>query len=64
MNRLLNWFGLYREELVNKVQWPKAEDLQSNTITVLIASLILALVIALMDFVFNSGLGALYSLFQ
>jgi len=64
MNRLRNWLGLYREELVNKVQWPKAEDLQSNTITVLVASLILALVIALMDFVFNQSLGSVYSLFQ
>jgi preprotein translocase subunit SecE len=64
MKRLQAWFHVYREELVHKVQWPKAESLQSDTITVLIASLILALVIALMDFVFNNVMTAVYGLFQ
>ncbi|MDX2061941.1 MAG: preprotein translocase subunit SecE [Bacteroidia bacterium] len=64
MNRLRTWLNLYREELVNKVQWPKAESLQGDTITVLVASLILALVIALLDFAFSNGMGLVYGLFE
>jgi preprotein translocase subunit SecE len=53
----------YLDELLYKVQWPSLEDLQSSTVTVLIASIIIALAIFLMDFVFNNAMGGLYSLF-
>ncbi|MFK7947073.1 MAG: preprotein translocase subunit SecE [Saprospiraceae bacterium] len=36
-------------ELVNKVTWPTMSELQSSTILVLVASLIIALVIFAMD---------------
>jgi preprotein translocase subunit SecE len=36
-------------ELVNKVTWPAMSELQSSTILVLVASLIIALVIFAMD---------------
>jgi len=36
-------------ELVNKVTWPTMSELQSSTILVLIASLIIALVVFAMD---------------
>ena len=36
-------------ELVNKVTWPAMSELQSSTILVLVASLIIALVILAMD---------------
>ena len=36
-------------ELVNKVTWPTTQELQSSTVLVLVASLIIALVIFAMD---------------
>ncbi len=41
------------DELVHKVSWPTWKDLQSSAIVVLIASVIIALLIFLMDFVFG-----------
>ncbi len=49
MNKLRAFFKDYLEELLYKVQWPSFEDLQSSTITVLIASMIIALIIFVMD---------------
>jgi preprotein translocase subunit SecE len=63
MNKIRAFFLGYYDELVNKVTWPKADELKSNTVTVLVASLLLALVIFLMDFIFNSGLQTFYGLF-
>ena len=37
------------EELVNKVSWPSWSELQSSSIVVAIASLIIALIVFLMD---------------
>ena len=49
MNRLRAYFKEYVEELLYKVQWPSLEELQSSTVTVLIASILIALVIFIMD---------------
>ena len=49
MNKIRAFFKEYTEELLYKVQWPSFEDLQSSTITVLIASVIIALLIFVMD---------------
>lgn len=46
-------------ELVNKVTWPTMSELQSSTILVLVASLIIALVIFAMDTASNAVLKAL-----
>jgi len=40
-------------ELVNKVTWPTLAELQSNTILVLVASLLIAFVVFGMDTVSN-----------
>ncbi|HRE97548.1 MAG TPA: preprotein translocase subunit SecE [Flavobacteriales bacterium] len=40
-------------ELVNKVSWPTQKELQSSAIIVLVASVIFALVVFLMDFIFG-----------
>ena len=63
MEGLKVWFKDMLDELLYKVQWPSLEDLQSSTVTVLIASIIIALIIFAMDFVFNQGMSGLYSLF-
>ena len=40
-------------EMVHKVTWPKWKELQSNTILVVVASVILSLFIFVMDFAFG-----------
>jgi len=40
-------------ELVHKVSWPTWKDLQSSSIVVLIASMIIALVVFAMDYIFG-----------
>lgn len=41
------------DELVHKVTWPTWKQLQSSSILVLIASVIIALIIFLMDYIFG-----------
>jgi preprotein translocase subunit SecE len=48
------------DELVDKVSWPSAKDLQSSVIVVSIASLIIALIVFLMDAAFNAGMTLLF----
>ncbi|MEM7368902.1 MAG: preprotein translocase subunit SecE [Bacteroidota bacterium] len=64
MEKIRDLFKEYLDELLYKVQWPTLEELQSSTVTVLIASILIALAIAAMDFVFNTGMGTLYDLFH
>lgn len=45
------------DELVNKVTWPTAKELQNSVVVVSIASLIIALIVFLMDTIFNAGIG-------
>ena len=47
-------------ELVNKVTWPTWSNLQSSTILVLIASLIIALIIFVMDLISKQSLDLIY----
>lgn len=50
-------------ELVHKVSWPTRSELMSSAVLVLIASLILALVVWLMDFAFEHLMSFIYGLF-
>ena len=52
------------DELVNKVSWPSWSELQSSTIVVAIASIIIALIIYVMDSVFSNMLNVFYSFFS
>ena len=52
------------DELVNKVSWPSWSELQSSTIVVAIATIIIALIIYLMDSVFSNILNVFYSFFS
>jgi preprotein translocase subunit SecE len=45
-------------ELVHKVSWPTWKDLQSSAIVVLVASVIIALLVFVMDYVFGVNTGA------
>ncbi len=52
----------YRE-LVYKVTWPTMKELRNSSVVVLIASLVLALVVWLMDFCFEHLMTFIYGLF-
>ena len=53
-------FSVYIEEtkneLLDKVSWPTWSELQSSAIIVMVASVIIALVVFVMDFSFNNGI--------
>jgi preprotein translocase subunit SecE len=51
------------DELIHKVSWPSWSELQESTIVVMVASLIIALVVMLMDFVFEGGMSLFYKMF-
>jgi len=50
-------------ELVHKVSWPSSKELASSSVLVLVASLILALIVWLMDFCFENLMTFIYGLF-
>ena len=52
------------DELMNKVSWPTWSELQSSSIVVAIASLIIALIIYLMDQTFSNLMNIFYSFFN
>lgn len=64
----MNNFGVFVKdsyhELVEKVTWPKWEQLQQSTMIVLGATILITLLVALMDFIANNAMKFIYSLFQ
>jgi preprotein translocase subunit SecE len=50
-------------EVTENVTWPKLTDLQSSSVLVLVASLIFALLVGIVDLAFKSGLDLFYSSF-
>ena len=57
------YFADVYNELVNKVSWPSWSELQSSATIVMIASVIIALGIFVMDFVFRHVMTFVYSMF-
>lgn len=55
---------LASEELLYKVTWPSWEELQSSAVVVLVASLIIALIVFLMDSAFQNAFEVFYSIFE
>ena len=49
-------------ELVHKVSWPTMKELQSSAIVVMIASLLIALVVFLMDVSFENIMDFIYQM--
>jgi preprotein translocase subunit SecE len=47
-------------ELIHKVSWPTWKDLQSSALIVMIASLLIALIIFVMDFTFENVMEVVY----
>jgi preprotein translocase subunit SecE len=46
-----------------KVSWPKYSELQKSSVLVLVGSVIFALVVGAMDFVYDKGLTMFYDQF-
>ncbi len=51
------------DEMTNNVTWSKYSELQSSTILVIIASLVFAMVIGLVDYLFKNGMQSIYQSF-
>ena len=48
------------DELVHKTTWPTRSELTNSAVVVLYASLLIALVVFAMDFVFQSAMEVIY----
>ena len=62
MNRMALYFKESYNELTKKVSWPTWSQLQSSAILVMVASVIIAVVVFLMDFAFESIMKAIYKM--
>ncbi len=61
----MNIKGYFTEsytELVHKVTWPTWSELQNSAVLVLVATLIIAIIVALMDLGFSKVMEFIYSL--
>ncbi|RLD61499.1 MAG: preprotein translocase subunit SecE [Bacteroidetes bacterium] len=63
MKKIKLYFKDVYNELIHKVSWPTWPDLQNSSIVVMIASLIIAVVIYLMDLSFSSIMSFIYGIF-
>ena len=61
VRNMLNYIKESYKELVEKVSWPTFAQLQSSTIVVMVASLIFALVVLVMDISFENLMKGIYS---
>ncbi|MDQ3112330.1 MAG: preprotein translocase subunit SecE [Bacteroidota bacterium] len=64
MNRIKVYFQEVGDELLRKVTWPTWSELQESAIIVMIATVIFAVVVFVMDFSFNKGMEKVYQLIQ
>jgi len=70
MEQLKSYVQESFDELLHKVTWPTWEEIQESTVIVIIATLIIAGIIFLMDFIFGANpensifKGILYYIYQ
>ena len=64
MSRIVEIWKETTDELVNKVTWPTWEELRSSTTIVVIASILFAVVILLIDRVFGGFMDILYDILR
>lgn len=58
--KIVNYFKETYDELIHKVSWPSAKELQNSVVIVSIASLLIAFVVFLMDIFFNAGMNLMF----
>ncbi|MCC6385702.1 MAG: preprotein translocase subunit SecE [Bacteroidia bacterium] len=64
MKKFKNYLSDCYLELSTKVTWPSWNEVQSSSIVVLIACLIISLIVFLMDVVFQNSMNFIYSVFS
>ena len=57
---MFNYVKESYNELVHKVSWPSFSQLQSSTIVVMVASLLFAIIVLVMDLSFENIMAAIY----
>jgi len=62
MKKIINYLKESYTELVHKVTWPTWKELQNSALVVMIASVIFALIVFLMDLTFQNLLEGIYKL--
>ena len=60
IKKFINYCNTCYDELAHKVTWPTYKELTGSAVLVLSASLIIALVVWTMDFVFKSVMSLVY----
>jgi len=60
MKKLINYFKESYAELVHKTTWPTRKELTSSAVTVLVASLVIAIIVWVMDFSFENLMVLIY----
>jgi preprotein translocase subunit SecE len=60
MKKFIDYCKACYDELAHKTTWPTRKELTHSAVVVLSASLIIALVVWAMDFVFRSLMGIVY----
>jgi preprotein translocase subunit SecE len=61
MKKVVQYFKDSYNELVHKVSWPTRAELSSSAVVVLLASIIIALVVFAIDFVFEHAMRFVYN---
>lgn len=64
MNKIKNYFQESYHEMVNKVTWPTWEELQSSTMIVLGATVLITILVFVMDQSSSFVLSQYYKLFK
>ena len=64
MNKISAYIKDSYKEMSEKVIWPNWEQLQQSTMIVLGATIFITAIVGVMDFVANSSLKFIYSLFK
>lgn len=60
MNKIVNYLKDVYKELVEKTSWPTWSDVSNSARVVMIASVIIALIVFFMDFVFEHLMEFIY----
>jgi len=60
MKKIVDYFKNSYNELVHKVSWPTRKEVSNSAVIVLVASVIIALVVFAVDFVFEHALRFVY----
>jgi preprotein translocase subunit SecE len=61
MKKIIQYFRDSYNELVHKVSWPTRAELSNSAVVVLFASIIIALVVFAIDFVFEHTMRFVYN---